>query len=201
MTEKELLVRAVNFMIIKKVVNAMGITADRLYKHLEISESTVDKFIQMDESGAGSRWNYGQVATKWGIDPKIFSGKRLLKINGEVIKEVKRQYVQREKKAVNQDIKENLARIRKQIVSEEGLWGYIMENLQIEKGARERERAPRGKKLMGKIERKDMKWVGVKASFLREVKNQVNPPSFDDAELWKIFWYFYQNEKNVLKSK
>ena len=79
--------RAVNMAILSKMADTYGISAAVFAKWMDLSQSSIKKIKAMDDLVAKT-WDYEKVAEKCRMDPDVFTGDYLIRINTNGIREL-----------------------------------------------------------------------------------------------------------------
>lgn len=165
---KNRITRAANMIILKKVSDTMKIPGERLYEEvLCLNRKTCDRIIEASE-GAGARWEYKKVAQKLKMDPKVFSGERLLRIDADIIREIKKEYRAEGGKIQNRIKRDKFLREEESNTSEFEVWHYIFNE---------------------EIYDADDIWHQTRMELLREVAKRTKTETFHDEQLW-LFWNY-----------
>lgn len=185
---KQVRQRAANLIIIKHVARIMKVT-NILYKELGITRQTVDNIISNVENSA-SRWDYKAVAEKMKLDPKVFTGDVLLKIEGENFKVLQQEYLKGVKNLINNTKDEKKRKEYKEILkkdklSESGIWNYYFDS----KSGGDSDLS------ISEIEM----FIETEKMLKADLTKQVHEEDFNDAQLWK-FWNYMRKKYNTKES-
>lgn len=176
-SNKQSVVKAANFMILRKVVDKMQINSETFYKELGIKKDVVDRIVR-GEYGAGKKWKSKAVADKMKIDDKIFTGNYLIKIEGKAIEEIQQnfeKYVHDNEDAPKVN-KSKLLSKKNEYATEYALWKAILE--------------------YGSSKKED-EFHKAKVLLLNEIGKQVEEEDFKDLELMK-FWNYFRKLKEKM---
>lgn len=176
---KEAVIRAANMYILRKVVDTMLKENEKYYQEIfGVGKSTLNEIVAGTTS-AGKNWEYKIIAQKMHMDEDVFSGKRLIYINGETISYIKDNF---EKLVADINInvtekgfsekKKKLLKEKDKVTSEYALWDCILNEREYKSG--------------------DI-WNKAKTHILREVAKQTKEENFEDAQLWKFWNYIKKN--------
>lgn len=189
-------IKGANLIILSKVWKYMKAgNVDGFYELLGISEKTARNLIrgyseekkQYMINGVittrkirfpGDRWDYKAIAEKLGLDYRIFSGERLLQINGNMTKKIKRIYEDELYKALKSG-KISKAEYNEYIgheseyTTEKKIWKYIII-----------------------FRNKDKQIKELQKVMLNNLKQQVINKKFNDEQLNKFCSYVDKNMRN-----
>ena len=185
---KQVRQRAANLIIIKHVARIMKVT-NILYKELGITRQTVDNIISNVENSA-SRWDYKAVAEKMKLNPKVFTGDVLLKIEGENFKVLQQEYLKGVKNLINNTKDEKKRKEYKEILkkdklSESAIWNYYFDS----KSGGDSDLS------ISEIEM----FIETEKMLKADLTKQVHEEDFNDAQLWK-FWNYMRKKYNTKES-
>ena len=171
---------AANLCILRKVADMMGKT-ELLYNTqrrakkgiLELSENTISRICTLSyENKLG--WDVDAVAKRLKMDKKVFTGELLIKINGDALKQFQNDYMmilkaERMKSQNKSGRKEAIKKLSEILPTEELLWCHILG--------------------IGKEEEEYPIVKGFKKLLWADLSKQVREENFEDAQLWK-YWYY-----------
>lgn len=165
------IIKAANIIIMRSIWDAMNLgTMKDLYEELEISRTTATSIIRGDMF-AGKEWEHEKVAKKMKMNPDIFSGKRLLLIQGETILYIQENF---EKLLAEQGVKNKVPYLyeKDELITEELLWGAILDSYEY---------------------KKDNDWNKGKQHLIHEIARQTKDEDFNDVQVWK-FWNYMRRK-------
>lgn len=169
---KEAVIRAANMYILRKVVDTMLKENEEYYKEIfGVSKSTLDNIADGD-TWAGKDMMKKDFAEERHMDVRVFTGERLIHIDGETINYIKDNFEKLiDDKNSSRIKKEKLLKEKDKVASEYALWECILNEREYK----------------GDI------WNKAKTHILREVAKQTKEENFEDAQLWKFWNYIRKN--------
>ncbi|MCR4598409.1 MAG: hypothetical protein K5678_05185 [Acetatifactor sp.] len=171
-------IRAANLIMLKHLFKLMHKKDVNLYENiLHVSRSTVDNMIARKKKLAGDQWEYRDVAKTMYMDPKVFTGERLLHINTveihKLIKQCEDQF-----KEYERSLKLRIMQARAHETSHDEEFRPCEENLW------------RQYFIVSDDENSNSEFCNALRDFiLMELSKQIKNESFQDAQLW-LFWNY-----------
>lgn len=191
---EESIIKAANLIILREIWKYMKAgKVEAFYKLLGISEKTARNIIrgyneekkQYMINGIittrkirfpGDKWDYKFAAEKLGMDSKVFSGGRLLQINGSITTEIQKIYineVRKKEKEIDRADYVDFINHKLKYTSEKVIWKYIL-NFRTD----------------------DEKIEELKEVMLNDMRKQIDENKFNDEQIKRFCTYIYKNVRN-----
>lgn len=177
---EKLIIRAANMLILKKVADIMKKGGDVFYETIGLSRGQVDRMIARERHDY--KWKYEEVAKEMKMDPKVFTGERLIIIEGELVKYIRDHF---EELIEADEIKGKLD--KETAMSEAKIWEIIAKEYD------EKHSEEQAQEVEEKVSRTEEIYYNTQKAMLDEVVRQTKEEDFVDVQLWR-FWNYMRKK-------